>query len=48
MRWFRKLFAKKKQPERETEQQREARKWVTILQNVAAYDGTGRGQKDVE
>lgn len=30
------------------ERQREVIKWKKILQNVAAYDGTGKGQIKIE
>lgn len=49
--WFRKK--KKEKPvrhldEEQMKRQKEVDKWVKILQNVAAYDGTGKGQIKIE
>lgn len=48
--WFKKKKEKKEReltPE-QREQLKEARKWIDILHNVTVYDGTGKGQKQIE
>jgi len=47
------FWKKKKKKERELtpeekEKLKEAQKWITILKNVAVYDGTGKGQIHIE
>lgn len=49
------MFFKKKKEKKAREltleqrkQLKEAQKWIDILQNVTVYDGTGKGQKQIE
>lgn len=50
------MFWKKKKVEKkireltteQKEQLKEQEKWIKILQNVTAYDGTGKGQITIE
>lgn len=44
---FLKKKNKKKIKKQLTQEQKEARKWAVILKNVAAYDGSGKGQEDI-
>ena len=50
--WFFKKKKKVKEERKLTAEQRarqkEVKKWTAILQNVAAYDGTGKGQIKIE
>lgn len=49
--WFKKKKVEKKErhlTDEQRERQKEVDKWVKILQNVAMYDGTGKGQIHIE
>ena len=51
MLWFRKKKKVKEERKLTDEQlakKKEIDKWVKILQNVAVYDGTGKGQIKIE
>ena len=48
--WFKKKKVKKERnlTEEQQKRQKEVKKWTQILQNVAVYDGTGKGQIKIE